>query len=82
MTGNREAVGGHVTRVTSQTRGFMPCVSHHLHDAPRSHSFAQLRVSVWPERLLGCVVSRLLFSGGAVCIIGMGRGHRSLSALP
>lgn len=71
-----------MTKVTSQTRSFMPCVSHHHQDAPHSHSFAQLRVSAWPERVLGHVVSRLLFSGGAVCIIGMGRGHRSLSALP
>lgn len=60
----------------------MLCVSGHRQDAPHSHSFAQLRVSVWPERVLGCEVSRLLFSGGTVCIIGMERVHRSLSALP
>lgn len=70
------------TKVISQACDFMLCVSRYHQDAPHSHGFAQLRVSVWPEMVLGCEVSRLLFSGGAVYIIGMGRGHRSLSALP
>lgn len=51
-----------------------PCVSHRRQSATRSHSFSQLRVSVRPERVSGCVVSRLPFSRGAVCNILMGRG--------
>lgn len=43
----------------------------------RFGGYAQLRVLS-----LGCEVSRLLFIIGAVCIIGMRRGHQSLSVLP